>query len=1684
MTSNQDIVNEGSRSSAAGAFMVLANGTSNMPEATVEDASSFAGECLGGLGNIFPKSPTTKPGQTVLTADETTTALLITLTTTRPGTTLAFSGNLTTPFSLVDSRNNASSYSTKSVTSPTAGLYQDTKATPMPTTTMTTVMNTPLTTVIHTTVGTTLSPTVGASFADNGDNFTISGVTVGTLQLNASKDYTTPQPFTTSTIGTTTPSTPESPVTLPIDNRMFEPRSDPRSPSQIAQELLRNLPDKDTYRELFFYIFSDCLLFRQVMKSPEIQYNIPCLSTDAINMMKCDGEFTLQDRVFDIMTYYEHPDDIYEVYLQPLDIAREARDKARKETDKTVANAGLTALSTVADSIGNKTHPEDTTERSFATPRLGMKLAKVSVDNSTNITDSSNNTQTMSLPTGGFDVPKSIFQGSASGCANVNTMFLADSDNPFTFADTDNNVGRGVLSLAYTCNGERINVSGTQEPIVLWMERDANMYQESLFVLITNTKTDVWSNFNYHPVNLTETNSSLQVILEPQDADSEYYVYLKFGERPNVTYYDYIGFSPNDEVTKLSGYQSLNDSQKQQLRYTVTFPLDLTSSNGTYWIAVKYKRGNIQLADTTANSSYTLLNLVSGCRFWDDENNTWSSEGCQVGPLTTKYRTQCLCNHLTSFGTDAVVAPNTIDFTNVWAKFDKLSENAAVFATVISLVCLYLILLIILRYFDKLDLIKWGAIPLEDNLPTDSYFYQVTVQTGVKRNAGTDSQVRFIVSGEEGDSGVRRLTVAEGKRKHLATGSIYNYVMSVDSCLGPLNFLRIWHDNSGKGKNQSWYLDQVQINDLQTGERFIFLCDRWLAVEEDDGLVDRILPVAGLDDLIAFKQLFSSSARKKLANDHLWVSVFSRPTRSNFTRVQRLSCCMSLLFLTMITNAMWFKGAETQTNVEAIKIGPLTFTLAQVFISFASTIIVFPPSFLMMTLFRKCEPKKNMVAQANQAQVKDNRKFRWRNISASTSQLWGSKPKESRIVQFKEKITQFINSFKKRKYQDVEPASSDRSDGQFLTPKKKKPFTFPHWCIYIAWTLCFLSILVSGFFTILYSMEWGTEKANQWLTTFLLSFFESVIIVQPIKVLLLVAFIACILKKPELEDEDLDEDINRVLVGKETADSKDEASLSQIMLQRRTDNSELQPPDPELLAKLRETRMMEIKMETVLKEIIVYMIFLVIIFFLSYQQRDPQSYAYNTNVRGVLLDKFDKIVTIQDYWTWLQENFLPAFYAQQYADGNDVRYWRDVACIADMESRRVGVARIRQLRIKNDTCSIQSELKSVINHCRDSYGWTADDTKPYLPFWETPADDMKKELEMSKSPFVYQDSIDLKTAPFVGNIATYKGGGYVILTRRTYGRTAAIVDKAKSENWVDLNTKAIFLEYTIYNPNVNLFTSVTALVEFLPTGSAVTMADVKVFRLMSYIGGFGVIVLVFEIFFGIVSIIFFVQCIKKVRVQRIAYFADFWNILEFVLLCLAVTCIVLYGFKHVLTDVAISALQNRKSDGFVNFNTIALYDELYGFVMSAVVFLATIQFLKLLQFNKKMGMLGATVKLASKDLYLFSITFFLYFFAFTATGFLLFCSQLTSYQNVVSTAEAMFAFALGSFDFNELSAAQPFWGPLFVFAYIGVVYIGLMSIFLTIIGESFSQVKENVALQSNDYELVEFIWTKIKVLFK
>ena len=46
---------------------------------------------------------------------------------------------------------------------------------------------------------------------------------------------------------------------------------------------------------------------------------------------------------------------------------------------------------------------------------------------------------------------------------------------------------------------------------------------------------------------------------------------------------------------------------------------------------------------------------------------------------------------------------------------------------------------------------------------------------------------------------------------------------------------------------------------------------------------------------------------------------------------------------------------------------------------------------------------------------------------------------------------------------------------------------------------------------------------------------------------------------------------------------------------------------------------------------------------------------------------------------------------------------------------------------------------------------------------------------------------------------------------------------------------------------MNLYGSVIMLIEFLSTGAPVFMQEVKVFRLTSYVGPFGIIVILFQV---------------------------------------------------------------------------------------------------------------------------------------------------------------------------------------------------------------------------------------------
>ena len=305
----------------------------------------------------------------------------------------------------------------------------------------------------------------------------------------------------------------------------------------------------------------------------------------------------------------------------------------------------------------------------------------------------------------------------------------------------------------------------------------------------------------------------------------------------------------------------------------------------------------------------------------------------------------------------------------------------------------------------------------------------------------------------------------------------------------------------------------MSVEDLRTEERWYFICERWLAVEEDDGKVERVLPVASEQELTHFQHLFVSKTVRELGDGHLWFSVVTRPATSPFTRVQRVSCCLSLLCCTMVTNAMFYQMGGEGEKATMIQIGSFEFDLRGFIIGIQASFIVFPVNFALVQIFRNVRPKQVKLEKNIETVEKQETDFA--DISRCSS------------------IETLQNTSSQEKIIDKEDGGKKDKD-----KKKKAKKGLPHWLVYVAWVLCFLSSVTSALFTVFYSLSWGPEIANKWLLAFVTSFFQSILIIQPLKVVLVALLFAMIIRKPiDSGDEGHDKkEVKASPDGKETGD--------------------------------------------------------------------------------------------------------------------------------------------------------------------------------------------------------------------------------------------------------------------------------------------------------------------------------------------------------------------------------------------------------------------------------------------------------------------------------------------------------------------------------------------------------------------
>ncbi|KAG7259854.1 hypothetical protein CRUP_015978 [Coryphaenoides rupestris] len=724
----------------------------------------------------------------------------------------------------------------------------------------------------------------------------------------------------------------------------------------------------------------------------------------------------------------------------------------------------------------------------------------------------------------------------------------------------------------------------------------------------------------------------------------------------------------------------------------------------------------------------------------------------KAGVGTTLSETQCFCNHLTSFGSSFFVMPNTIDMSRTAELFGSFAQNPVVVCFVGSLFLAYLLVVIWARYKDLQDTTK--VTELVDNDPLDDYRYVLSVSTGHRRGASTSSQVTVTLEGSEGYSEPHHLS--HGGKPVFERGRVDLFLLTTPFCLGQLRSLRLWHDNSGSDPGCIFRYTRPRRT------------DRTRRTTKDK---------AGAPGPESLQTLAPQTP-----------SACDVTVESVVKDIHKMACSLSKTLRYDVPALQ--SGLETAgsgvSDIKAI-LSVLTAILRQHMDVHGQTGTAQIHQAKTQYLHRKLCYVERRLAVLDPSHLPD-RDQALEQVRAMKERLQGQMVKVDGVTQRPDSI----NPEEKQKGKEGKRGCCGGGVG------------LPWWFVFLGWLLVAASSVVAGFFTMLYGLKFGKQMSISWLISMAVSFFESLLVIQPLKVLGLAVFFALLFKKV---DED---DYENIQFHKPTNTARGLSTPEGAQPREPVcrESRLYRPPAPVDMEQMRRNHVKEQKAFALIKEI------------LSMGRRDPNAFYLSAHIRRNFCRHTSSSMTYGQVLSWANGTLLQNLFG--YYPG----------FITDGNSKLVGSARIRQLRVGGDACDTGRPMDRLVADCHAPYSWEGEDRGAYDPGWrERAAGDNQSDSQAT--PWTYQSQDQLRANNIWGKVAIYRAGGFA-------------ADLGPN---LHNASRAVFVEFTVYNANVNLFCIVTLILETTATGAFEFRSDLQNLRLYHSPGGFEFFIITIKVFY-------------------------------------------------------------------------------------------------------------------------------------------------------------------------------------------------------------------------------------------
>ncbi|XP_060074435.1 location of vulva defective 1-like [Ylistrum balloti] len=1080
----------------------------------------------------------------------------------------------------------------------------------------------------------------------------------------------------------------------------------------------------------------------------------------------------------------------------------------------------------------------------------------------------------------------------------VKLIILAYNDNPYVAEGPSNvHINTGVLTIGmFHENNEEVVYVDNEDPITLSINDDTNLDD-------LGTPSAQWDNVlelqsekgSYLTVVTFTPNRSAAMVLLQLPGTGPCVVYgRERGQRPSTREFDfYVKTIGRSRVTKYRPYGLEHNYRDGVLTLSVegtvdSSPLLLLTQCQVADTTIVVKRDTTQTVPTQRVVGVDL-------RYFDTVTNTWQkSSGLKITSGSIG-RVHFKSNFFGSFSASTLlIPPSPIQFDAVFLNFgERLASTPHVLVTITVVVLLFMLLSLLLRRLDRSDAELWDYLPLIDNKPGAIFMYYFAVSTGLRSVKHMTATVYINMIGEFGESGPRILI--DGRRKNFGRGTTSHFVMTSDNYLGPLQSVQIWHDNTGTAPR--WLLNKVIVCDGMDNERYVFGCGKWLSMDTEDALTFRTLHMID-ESLVDMDAVFVDVSTRYMFDDNLWFSLPKRPSFSKFTRVQRLWLLAAILFLSMVTSAMFFRSSGDDGR--SVTIGPLRLNYKQIYVGFLSFVVTILPSLAVVYIFkyRRC----------------------------------------------RDEMTRYNRNH------------------------KENVNCLPWWSIFIAYGLIFLGIISGGFFTMLYSLEWGRDTTVDWMMSFFIGIMESILIMEPCKaaVMAIVMTMLCTGAAQRTMTEIPSSDGMRIAWGEWYLDT------SGVIKPKTGDSQEAD------VGERRRKCHLDKRLNSVILSWLLHFIYILVVAIICSHNHATMAYYQNVAL-GKRINSSASPKTVADIWNWLETSLVSNMFPFKYYNG-------DIMTSYVQQSAgpfyRLGLVRLRQTRVK-DECEIPNLMRPWMNRCPPEMTSETEERTPYCINWAKYDPSCFNEIDEDHYSYQYKTASETESLYHMGIVGDYGGGGYV----RDLGPTNEVarntISRLRQQIWIDDKTRALFVDAVVLNSDTMLFSHIKVVFELPSFGGVFMKFHSTTSNLYPYVGSFDYLVLIFQIIFIViicVRIILVIVSVIKTKCSCLTSLGTWIVILE---ITLSIAAISVYILR---IDRTIEAVERVFNDigFFVSFEMVELLDILYRMFIGSVCFIAILNLLKPLSFNYYLHLMRTAISIFRVEVINFSIISFLVIIAFSS----------------------------------------------------------------------------------------------------